>query len=106
MKCVFKSKEDPDRLIHLKSRNVVKLYMQVPGVDFTGSFSSVATDTSTIILIGLTLFHKEEGWVAELCDVEEMFLHKFMLVEMFIEWNEEIVDLGIIRKDFLEEYCI
>ena len=25
---------------------------------------------------------------------------------MYIEWNEGIVDLGIITKYFLEEYCI
>ena len=25
---------------------------------------------------------------------------------MYIEWTEGIVDLGIITKDFLEEYCI
>ena len=25
---------------------------------------------------------------------------------MYIEWPEVIVDLGIITKDFLEEYCI
>ena len=79
---VFKSKEEPDGLIHLKSRNVVKLYMQVPGVDFTGSFSSVATDTSTIILIGLILFHEEERWVAEICDMEAEFLHPDLPVEI------------------------
>ena len=34
--------------------------MQVPGVYYTDSFSPVATDMSTIILIGLTLYHEEE----------------------------------------------
>ena len=56
---LFKSKEETDELIRLNSRNVVKWYMQVPGFDYTESFSPVDTYTPTIILIGLTLFHKE-----------------------------------------------
>ena len=35
VKWVFKSKEEADGLIHMKSINVLKRYMQVPGVDFT-----------------------------------------------------------------------
>ena len=35
VKWVFKSKEEADGLIHMKSINVLKIYMQVPGVDFT-----------------------------------------------------------------------
>ena len=53
----IKSKEEPDLLILLKSINVVKGYMQVPGVDFIGSFSPVASDSSTSILIVLTLYY-------------------------------------------------
>ena len=44
--------------------------MQVPGVDYTKSFSPVTTEVSTIILIGLTLFHEEEGWISVIFDVE------------------------------------
>ena len=29
-----------------------------------------------------------------------------MEIEMYIEWPEEIVELGIISKEFIEEYCI
>ena len=35
VKCSFKSKEEPDRLLHLKSINLVKGYIQVLGVDYT-----------------------------------------------------------------------
>ena len=38
-KWVFKNKEEADGLVCLKSINVVKVYVQVPGVDFTESFS-------------------------------------------------------------------
>ena len=44
--------------------------MQVAGVDYTESFSPNATNTSTSIMIGLTLYHEEEGWVSQLYDVE------------------------------------
>ena len=59
VKWVFNIKEEPDILIRLKSRNAVKGYMQVPGVDYTESFSPVALDTSIRIMIGLTLCHEE-----------------------------------------------
>ena len=58
VKWLFKSKVEPDRLILMNSINVVKRYMQVPGVDFIDSFSPVASDTSTRIMVGLTLHHK------------------------------------------------
>ena len=38
--------------------------------------------------------------------VEAALLHTNMEVDMYIEWPEGIVDLGIITKYFLEEYCI
>ena len=51
VKWILKIKEEADVLISPKSRNVVKLYMQVLGVDFTESFPPVALDTSTRIKI-------------------------------------------------------
>ena len=42
VKWVFKSKEEPSELIRPNPINMVKGYMQVPGVDFTESFSPVA----------------------------------------------------------------
>ena len=45
VKWVFNSKEEEDGIIRLKSINLVKGYMQVPGVDFTGSLSPVASNT-------------------------------------------------------------
>ena len=85
---------------------MVKGYMQVPGVDYTESFSPVATDTTTRIMIGLSLFQEEEGWVDELGGMESVFIHPDIPVDMFIEWPGDIVDLGITAKEFLEQYCI
>ena len=98
IKWLFKSKKEADGLIRLKYINVVKGYMQVPGVDFIDSFSPVTSDTSTRILIGLTLYYKYYWWVAELCGMEAASLHPNMEVEMYIKWPEGIVDLGIITK--------
>ena len=80
--------------------------MQVPGVDFIESFFPAASNISTSILIGLTLYYKDDGWIAELYDVEGAFIHPNMEVEIYIEWPEGIVDLRIISEEFLREYCI
>ena len=53
-------------------------YMQVPGVDFTESFYPVASDTSTRIIIGLSLYYEDNGWIAESHEVEAEFLHPNM----------------------------
>ena len=90
----------------MKSRNLVRGYMHLPGVEYKESFSSVATDTPTMILIGLNLYHKEEGWVSQLFYVEAELLNPNITVDMFIKWPEGIMDLGIIMNEFLEEYCI
>ena len=48
--------------------------MQVPGVDFKDSFYPVALENSTRILIGLNLYYEDDGWIAELCNVEAAYL--------------------------------
>lgn len=54
----------------------------------------------------MNLYHKEERFFSELCDVEEPFLYPDIPVEMFIKWPEVVVDHGIIAKKFLKEYWI
>ena len=98
IKWIFNSKEDPDGLFCLSLKILVQGYIEVPGVDFTDSFLSVASNTRRSILIGLNLYHKEDLWVAGICDVEATLLHPNLEVEMCIEWPEVIVDLGIITK--------
>ena len=49
-------------------------------------------------MIGLTLYHEENGWVSEIFEAEAAFLYPNMEVEMFIKWPEGIVYLGIITK--------
>ena len=58
--------------------------MQVPVVDFTEKFSPLATVTSTRIIIGITLYYTEDGWVCETFDVEAVFLETLLDIEMYI----------------------
>ena len=57
-------------------------------------------------MIGLNLYYEDDVWISELCDAEVAFIHPNTEVEMYIGWPEDIVDLVIISKDFLREYCI
>ena len=52
---VFKSKEEAEALIFLKSRSVVKGYMKLSGVEFTESLYPAVSENPTSIRIGLTL---------------------------------------------------
>jgi len=72
-KLVFKLKEEIDGSIRFKSRCVTLEYMMVPGVDFTESFSPVATNESLKLQIGITLYNKYKGWTMQNCDIELHF---------------------------------
>ncbi len=53
---VFKKKLEPDNTFCNKAQVVVKGYSQIPGVDFTESFSPVATDTTTRIILACLFY--------------------------------------------------
>ena len=67
-KWVFKTKLEANGTERLKPRIVTNGYLQVPGVYFTEKFSPVAMDTSTRIIIGLTLYYTADGWIYEVFD--------------------------------------
>ena len=78
-KHVFKKKIELDpktgkEFVRFKDRIVTLGFMQISGVDYTKSFSPVATDTAIRILLGLTMFYKWKGWVCHSYDVEAAFL--------------------------------
>ena len=52
--------------------------MQVPGVDFADSLSQVTSDTSTRILIEMTMYYEDNVWIVEICGVEAAFMHPNM----------------------------
>jgi hypothetical protein len=80
----------------------------VPGVDYTESFSPVATDTTVRIAITIALHRQEEGWTIEMIDIEAAFLNAELEDDrpVFAEWPEGIVELGYITEEELRRYCI
>ena len=91
---VFKMKKEHDNSIRYKARVVVKGYVQIPGVDFTDSFSPVATDSAMRTIFALTLFHdnknENERWICEVIDVEAAFLEADMDENIYIEWPDGV----------------
>ena len=61
---------------------VVKGYKQIPGVDFTESFSPVANDTTIRTALAIAL---HQGWIVESIDVEAAFLNADLEEEVHIE---------------------
>jgi len=104
-KWVFKKKLEQDSSIRFKSRVVTKGYLQVFGVDYTESFSPVASSVSVKMCIGLVLYYEEEEWVCEVIDTETAFLEGDIEVPMYIEWPEGMMELGFISKAEKVETC-
>ena len=102
-KWVFKKKVEQDKSIRYKARCVSRGFMQIPGVDYTESFSPVATDSSIRIIIALYLYcnkHKpEKQWVLEMFDVEAAFLNAELDQPTFIEWPQGMEELGFISEE-------
>ena len=107
---VFKMKKEHDNSIRYKARVVVKGYVQIPGVDFTDSFSPVATDTAMRTIFALTLYNnnenKNERWVCEVIDVEAAFLEADMDEDIYIEWPDGVLENDYENKADTTKYCI
>jgi hypothetical protein len=105
-KCVFKIKVEQDGSKQYKSRCVTLGYLQIPGVDFTETFSPVASDSTIRIALGVFLYkEKPKSWVLEMIDIEAAFLEADQDRPVYIEWPEGMTELGFISKDDAEEYC-
>ena len=83
VKWVYKVKDEANGEKRLKSRIVLKGFHMIPGVDYTEKFSPVSTDTSTRVILGLTMYKREEGWVCEMFDVEAAFLESKVETECY-----------------------
>jgi Reverse transcriptase (RNA-dependent DNA polymerase) len=84
--------------------------MQIPGVDYTESFSSVALDTAIRVLIGIFLYYQKhcqkEKWKLEMFDVEAAVLNADLDMKCFIEWPEGMQEFGSITGAEKQQYCI
>ena len=107
-KIVFKIKDEQDGSKRYKCRAVTKGYAQIPGVDYTESFSPVATDVSIRMLMGIALYNMQNGkdWNIHMIDIEAAFLEGEMDMDMYIEWPEGMLELGFITQEEHNGYCI
>ena len=107
-KLVFKIKQEHDNTLRYKSRLVSKGFYQIPGIDYTQSFSPVAMDTSIKIQFGITLYFmgrelellgSDEELVIEMFDTEAAFLNSKQETPCFIEVPPVMVKLGMISQE-------
>ena len=105
-KWVFKIKNEQDGSKRYKSRLCVKGFHQIPGVDYTESFSPVATEVTIQTLMLYTLWMYDKGWRCEMFDVEAAFLNAELETAMYLKWPEAMHELGFITKHQLDNECI
>ena len=105
-KWVFKIKNEQDGSKRYKSRLCVKGFHQIPGVDYTESFSPVATDATIQIMLLYTLWKYSDGWRCKMFDVEAAFLNADLETPMYLKWPEAMYELGCITKHQLDNECI
>ena len=106
-KFIFEVKDLADGTMKRKARIMVQGFNHIPGVDYTESFSPVATDTAIQMLLGIFLAHKKyKGWELEMFDIEAAFLNADIETRMFINWPAGLEELGFITPDKREKYCI
>ena len=105
-KWVFKIKNEQDGSKRYKSRLCVKGFHQIPGVDYTESFSPVATESTIQTLLVYTLWMYKKGWRCEMFDVEAAFLNAELETAMYLKWPEAMLELGFITKEQQEKQCI
>ena len=98
-KLVFKLKDEIDNSTRFKTRCVTLGYMMIPGVDFTESFSPVATDEALKHQIAVTLYKKKIGWTMENCDIEAAFLESMMDNNLFIEIHPAMVTCSFLTEE-------
>jgi uncharacterized protein YihD (DUF1040 family) len=83
---IFKLKADQTR----KSRNVIRGYEQVPGIDYVESYSPLATNTTIKVTLAVTMEQMalHSNWVIEMVDVEAAFLNAPVDTDVYIELPE------------------
>ena len=97
-KLVLKKKDEIDGSVRFKARNVTLGFMIVPGVDFTESFSLVATDEA--FETQLEIYQKKcvQGWRTHSCNVEVSFLEPTVCNEILIESHPAMVECGFLTE--------
>lgn len=97
---------EQDSSIRRKSRIVSKGFQQIPGVDYSESFSPVANETSTCLALLLTLFNQDKGWECDVIDIEAAFLEGEIDTPSYLDWPDGIELLGFIAPEEKKTTCI
>ena len=81
--------------------------MQIPGVNYTKTFSPVATNQALFLLLALILYYWDtKGWRAKGFDVEAAFLEGNLETPMYLDIPHALVALGFITEEQYQECCI
>ena len=96
-KNIFKIKHEPNGTLRYKTRDVVKGFMQIPGVDYTESFSPVCKDSTIRTSFAMVLWNKD--WICHSIDVEAAFLNPKLDRHIYIECPDGMVELGFITEE-------
>jgi hypothetical protein len=74
------------------------------------SFAPVASDTAIRLIIGMYLYcnilYKCDDWVLEAFDVEAAFLNSDLETNVYIEWSEGMLELGLKTQEKQDNYYI
>ena len=100
---MFKIKTESDGSLRFKTRIVTKGFQQKPGVDYTESFSPVATDTTIRMGFAYALY---SDWMICVIDIEASFLEGRIDNPMYIGWPDGMLELGFITQENLDKYVI
>ena len=107
---LFKKQSKQDNIVRYQGRIVVKGYVQIPGPDFIGSFVPVATDASMQMIFTLSLYKwdmfKDKRFVCQIIDVEAAFLEGDMDEQIYIEWQDGVLEFDFETQETMKNKCI
>jgi Reverse transcriptase (RNA-dependent DNA polymerase) len=108
-KWIFKEKINPDGTIKYKARCFSRVFIQIPGVDYTESFSPVASHSGIRIVIGIFLFFLHmfplDEWELETFDVELAFLNALLKNPVYIEWHTGFKEIRLLSQEETNNTC-
>ncbi len=112
-KTIFKTKIETDLSYRFKVRFTMKGYMLQAGVDYKETFSPVATETSTRMVILIYLYGVDglpEApdiiYVIDMIDIEAAFLEGDLPKPVYIEFPPGLLEAGLITEEEAKNECI